>query len=134
MASVAFPNWSTLPSVIILTVRKSSGCHLCLRPVLYSIPTGVGGLASFRRALEGASNVGVFQGIPLVSHTTSRRHSCCTTAVQPGHTISAPQRKLMCVCTCSFFYNRTEGRGARSETRFVSIHFRILFFLLILFC
>ncbi len=33
------PNWSTLYS--IATVRNSSGCHLCLSPVLSSVPTGV---------------------------------------------------------------------------------------------
>ncbi len=38
-------------------------------PVPSSIPTGVGGLAGFCRALERVSNSGVFQGIPLVSHT-----------------------------------------------------------------
>ncbi len=42
---------------------------------------------------------------------TSRRHSCCTTAVRPGHTVSAPQRKALS------FYTRTAGRGARGETR-----------------
>ncbi len=39
--------------------------YFCLSPVLSSIPTGIGGLASFRRALEGVSNSGVFKGIPL---------------------------------------------------------------------
>ncbi len=57
------------PSVILPTVRNSSGCHLCLSSVLSSIPTGVGGIAGFCRALDGVSNSGVFQGIPLVSHT-----------------------------------------------------------------
>ncbi len=57
------------PVLSIPTVRNSSDGHLCLSPVLSSVPTGVGGLAGFRRALEGVSNSGVFQGIPLVSHT-----------------------------------------------------------------
>ncbi len=39
--------------------------HLCLGPVLYSVPTGVGGLAGFRSALEGVSNSSIFIGIPL---------------------------------------------------------------------
>ncbi len=70
VASVAFPYLEyAFPVLSIPTVRNSSDGHLCLSPVLYSIPTGVGGLAGFRRALEGVSNSGVFQGIPLVSHT-----------------------------------------------------------------
>ncbi len=68
--SVAFPLFGVrFPSVILPTERNSSGGHLCLNPVLSSIPTGVGGLAGFCRALEGVSNSGVFQGIPLVSHS-----------------------------------------------------------------
>ncbi len=70
VASVAFPYLEyAFPVLSIPTVRNSSDGHLCLSPVLSSIPTGVGGLAGFRRALEGVSNSGVFQGIPLVSHT-----------------------------------------------------------------
>ncbi len=70
VASVAFPYLRyAFPVLSIPTVRNSSGCHLCLNPVLSSIPTGLGGLAGFRRALDGVSNSGVFQGIPLVSHT-----------------------------------------------------------------
>ncbi len=68
--SVAFPPTGVrFPSVILPTERNSSGGRLCLNPVLSSIPTGVGGLAGFCRALEGVSNSGVFQGIPLVSHS-----------------------------------------------------------------
>ncbi len=68
--SKAFPFLEYAFSVLSMpTVWNSSGCHLCLSPVQSSVPTGVGGLAGFRRALEGVSNSGVFQGIPLVSHT-----------------------------------------------------------------
>ncbi len=87
------------PSVILPTERNSSGCHLCLSPVLSSIPTGVGGLAGFCRALE------------VVSH----RHSCCATAVRLGHTVSAPQRKTVVRLHALSFYTRTAGRGARGE-------------------
>ncbi len=80
-------------------------------------PIGVGGLAGFFRALEWVSNSGVFQGIPLVSHSdTSRRHSCCTTAVWPGHTVSAPQRKIVVRSHALSYYTRTAGRSARGKT------------------
>ncbi len=61
---------STLPSPSPFALPKPCpfSC-LCLSPVLSSVPTGVGGLAGFRRALEGVSNSGIFQGIPLVSQT-----------------------------------------------------------------
>ncbi len=70
VASVAFPYLEyAFPVLSIPTVRNSSVGHLCLSPVLSSVPTGVGGLAGFRRALEGVSNSGVFQRDPLVSHS-----------------------------------------------------------------
>ncbi len=47
---------------------------------------------------------------------TSRRHSCCTTAVRPGHTVSAPQRKTDVRLHALSFYTRTAGRSARGET------------------
>ncbi len=47
----------------------------------------------------------------------SRRHSCCTTAVRPGHTVSAPQRKTVVRLHALSLYTRTAGRGARGETR-----------------
>ncbi len=66
VASVAFPYLEyAFPVLSIPTVRNSSGGHLCLSPVLSSIPTGVEGLAGFRRALEGVSNSGVFQRDPI---------------------------------------------------------------------
>ncbi len=46
----------------------------------------------------------------------SRRHSCCTTAVWPGHTVSAPQQKTDVRLHALSFYIRVAGRGARGET------------------
>ncbi len=68
--SVAFPpTWGTLSQCYSTHWAEQQCGYLCLNPVLSSIPTGVGGLAGFCRALEGVSNSGVFQGIPLVSHS-----------------------------------------------------------------
>ncbi len=52
------------PSVSIPTVRNSSVGHLCLSPVLSSVPLVWGDLPA-RRALEGVSNSGVFQRDPI---------------------------------------------------------------------
>ncbi len=68
--SVAFPpTWGTLSQCYSTHWAEQQCGYLCLNPVLSSIPAGVGGLAGFCRALEGVSNSGVFQGIPLVSHS-----------------------------------------------------------------
>ncbi len=71
--AVAFPpTWGTLSQCYSTHWAEQQCGHLCLNPVLSSIPTGVGGLVGFCRALDGVSNSGVFQGIPLVSHSDVR--------------------------------------------------------------
>ncbi len=71
--SVAFPpTWGTLSQCYSTHWAEQQCGYLCLNPVLSSIPTGVGGLAGFCRALEGVSNSGVFQGISLVSQSLWR--------------------------------------------------------------
>ncbi len=46
---------------------------------------------------------------------TSCRHSCCATAVWPGHTVSAPQQKTDVRLHVLSFYTRAVGQGARGE-------------------
>ncbi len=107
----------------------------------------------FCRALEGVRNSGDFQGIPWVSHTdvmsnvtdwhgtsqlpiclvpwrreyvTSRRHSCCTTAVWPGHTFSAPQRKNWCALTHALLLYQRCGVGCAWRNTNANSHWLVL--------
>ncbi len=134
VASVAFPYLEyAFPVLSIPTVQNSSGCNLCLSPILSSIQTGVGGLAGFRRALEGVSNSGVFIGIPFTSVTwryvecdwlkvnisvtyvtlvpwrRERRRNVPSPQLlyhrctAGAHSLGSSAKKLMWVCTCSPF-------------------------------
>ncbi len=105
--SVAFPpTWGTLSQCYSTHWAEQQCGYLCLNPVLSSIPAGVGGLAGFCRALEGVSNSGVFQGIPLVSPVA-------IVAVPPLYGRGTQSRllseKLMCVCTRSPFIPALRG-------------------------
>ncbi len=70
VASVAFPYLRyAFPVLSIPTVRNSSGGHLCLSPVLSSVPTGWGDLPASAGHWRGSAIVAFSKGIPLVSHT-----------------------------------------------------------------
>ncbi len=57
---------------------------------------------------------------------TSRRHSCCTTAVRPGHTVSAPQRKTDVRLHALSFYTRHRGAECAWRNTHANCHWLVL--------
>ncbi len=151
MASVAFPYLKYAFSVLsIPTVWNSSGGRLCLSPVLSSIPTGVGASAGhWRGSVIVVISKGSHELVTLTlcqtwltdmerlscpsslvpwrrEYVTSRRHSCCTTAVWPGHTFSAPQRKNWCALTHALLLYQRCGVGCAWRNTNANSHWLVL--------
>ncbi len=119
------------PSVTHCTEQQ--WMYLCLSTVISSVPTGLGGLAGLRRALEGVSNSGVFIGITfmlvtwryvkrdwlkgnvsvtyitLIPWSRERRRIIPSPQLlyhrctAGAHSLGSSAEKIMCVCTRSPF-------------------------------